>query len=232
MNVSLTHNSTCKSEYIGVSKHLDGNINISLVERDQRQALAEKYEVHLQVLLPTTGVTLASNRTAQKNTYQTTTLLAVVLLLLILFVSAAYVVILPAPDPSSMQDEVLTELQTGRDQWNTRRPRSYRYVVERSCSCPRAILEPYVATEENGLKTAAFPYPIESEAGETLTSPPSPVWIDDLFTLIEQSAINDDVVAVKYDASFGFPKAVDIKHNATNTNIRYELRDFEVLEYR
>jgi hypothetical protein len=175
---------------------------------------------------------LASNRTAQKSTYQTTTLLAVVLLLLILFVSAAYVVILPAPDPSAMQVEVHAELQARRDQGSTSRPRSYRYVVERRCSCPRAIVEPYVATEESTFKTAVFPYPIESETGETLTSPSSPVWIDDLFALIEQSAIDDNVVAVQYDASFGFPKAVDIKHNVTGTRIRYELRDFEVLEYR
>lgn len=175
---------------------------------------------------------MASHRTWRRGTYQTTTFLAVVLLLLILFVSAAYVFFLPAPDPMAMQEQVLADLQAGRDQWGTSRPRSYRYVVDRSCSCTRAILEPYVAAEESDLKTAVFPYPIESETGETLTSPSSPVWIDDLFTLIEQSAFDDDVLVVEYDASFGFPKTVEIKHDATDTNIRYEIRDFEVLEYR
>lgn len=159
-------------------------------------------------------------------------MLAVVLLLLILFVSAAYVFFLPVPDPLATQQEVLGELQAGRDKWSASRPRSYRYVVDRSCSCTRAILEPYVATEERDYRTAAFPYPIESETGEVLNSPVSPVWIDDLYTTIEQAVLDGDEVVVEYDASFGFPMRADIKREAADASIRYELRDFEVLEYR
>jgi hypothetical protein len=159
-------------------------------------------------------------------------LLAVVLLLLILFVSAAYVFFLPVPDPLAMQQQVLADLQAGRDKWNASRPRSYRYVVDRTCSCARAILEPYVASEERDYKTAVFPFPIESETGGILTSPASPVWIDNLYTAIEQSVLDGDEVVVEYDASFGFPARVDIKREAADANMRYELRDFEVLEYR
>lgn len=175
---------------------------------------------------------MISHRTWRGGTYYATTLLAVVLLLLILFISAAYVLFLPVPDPLAMQKEVLADLQAGRDKWSASRPHSYRYVVERTCSCTRAILEPYVAAEESDYKTAVFPYPIESETGELLTSPASPVWIDDLYTTIEQSVLSGDEVIVEYDASYGFPFRVDIKRVAADTDIRYELRDFEVLEYR
>ena len=131
-----------------------------------------------------------------------------------------------------MQQDVLGDLRAGHDKWSASRPRSYRYVVDRTCSCSRAILEPYVASEERDYKTAAFSYPIESETGGMLTSPASPMWIDDLYTTIEQAVIDGDEVVVDYDASFGFPRRVDIKSEAADANIRYELRDFEVLEYR
>jgi len=175
---------------------------------------------------------LTSHRTWRGGTYQITTLLAVVVLLLILFVSAAYVLFLPVPDPLAMQKQVLADLQAGRDKWDASRPRSYQYVVDRTCTCARAILEPYVASEESDYRTAAFPFPIESGTGELLTSPASPVWIDGLYTKIEESVFDGDEVVVEYDTSFGFPKRVDIKREAADTNMRYELRDFEVLEYR
>lgn len=175
---------------------------------------------------------MTSHRTWRGGAYYATTLLAVVLLLLILFISAAYVLFLPVPDPLATQEQVLADLQAGRDKWNASRPRSYRYVVDRTCSCTRAILEPYVASEESGYKTAVFPFPIETESGDLLSSPASPVWIDGLYTTIEQSILYGDEVVVEYDASFGFPFRVNIERKDADSNIRYELRDFEVLEYR
>ena len=174
---------------------------------------------------------MVSHRPRQKSIYQTTTLLAVVLLLLILFVSAAYIFLLPAPDLLADQQQVLAEIQDHREEWNDRRPISYRYVVDRTCYCTPAALEPFVATEQRGLKTAAFSVPFASETG-LLDSPPYPLWIDDLFELIEQSVLDGHEVLVEYDPRISFPKAVDIKRDAADANDHYEIRDFEILEYR
>jgi len=174
---------------------------------------------------------LVFHRTRQKSIFQTTTLLAVVLLLLILFISAAYIFLLPAPDPLADQKQVSSALQEHREKWNDHRPVSYRYVVERTCFCTAAAVEPYVATEQRGLKTAAFPVPFAAESG-LLDSPPYPVWIDDLFRLIEQSTIDGDAVSAEYDPRFGFPILVDVRRDAADTSDHYEIRDFEILEYR
>ena len=174
---------------------------------------------------------MVSHKTRQNSTYQTTTLLAVVLLLLILFISAAYIFLLPPPDPLADQQQVLAEFQENQDKWNDRRPISFRYVVDRTCFCTPAALEPYVATEQRGLKTAAFPVPFASATG-FLDSPPYPLWIDDIFELIEQSALDGDRVLVEYDPKYGIPKVVDIRRDAADANDHYEIRDFEILEYR
>ena len=174
---------------------------------------------------------MISHRAWQNSSYQTTTILAVVLLLLILFVSAAYLYLLPAPDPLVGQKQVLAELQEHLEKWNNRRPISYRYAVARTCICPRAALEPYIATEQRGFKTVAFPVPFESETG-LLGSPPDPMWVDDLFALIEQSASEGDSVLVEYDPRYGFPRVTDIGRDAADANERFEVRDFEILEYR
>jgi hypothetical protein len=131
-----------------------------------------------------------------------------------------------------MREQVLADLRAGRNEWSASRPRSYRYVVDRTCSCTRAILAPYVASEQRGSRTAEFPFPVDSETGEVLTSPSSPVWIDDVFALIEQAVLDEDAVIVEYDVYYGFPKLVDIGRDPADASIRYELRDFEVLEYR
>jgi hypothetical protein len=174
---------------------------------------------------------LVSHRPWQRSVYQTTTLLAVVVLLLIVFISAAYVFLLPAPDPLADQEQVLAEFQEIHEKWSDRRPISYRYVVERTCFCTRAALEPYIATEKRGLKTAAFAVPFASETG-ALGSPPYPMWIDDLFTLMEQSASDGDRVLVEYDPRYGFPRVIDIEREAADAHDHYEIRDFEILEYR
>lgn len=175
---------------------------------------------------------MISHRAWRKGVFQITTLLAVVLILLIMFISAAYIVLLPGPEQPTDQQPVLDALQANRDKWSNQRPVSFRYVVHRTCFCTRAGLEPYVATEERGFKTTRFPIPFESESGETLVSPPSPMWIDDLFELIGRSTPGTNKVFVEYDHSYGFPKLIDIKQDAADGNVRYEVRDFEVLEYR
>jgi len=175
---------------------------------------------------------LDSHRVWRRGVFQTTTLLAVVLMILIFFVSAAYIFLLPAPEQLVNQEQLLDELQANRDKWASQRPVSFRYVVHRTCSCSRAALEPFLATEQRGFKTVSFAVPVESESGETLTSPPNPMWIENLFGLLDHSALDASKLVVAYDESFGFPSIIDIQHDAADDYIRYEVRDFEVLEYR
>lgn len=174
-----------------------------------------------------------SRRKWRKGVYHTTTHLAVVLLLLILFVSAAYFFVIPEPQDAPQQTRVLNELQAYREIWESRRPLSFRYVVDRTCFCLQEHIEPYVATEQRGYRSAEYPSQIRTRSGNFLTTPPQPVWIDDLFGFIEKAVLEDDKVEVGYDARFGYPRLIDISrgHKARDANDRYEVRDFEVLEY-
>lgn len=166
--------------------------------------------------------------------YQLTTFLALVLLLLILFISAAYFFMIPAPEKAAGDGDVLTEFAARRSAWESRRPASFRYVVDRDCYCSPAFVEPYVATEERGSKSAAFLIEIESATGEFISKPPDPVWIDDLFALIEQSVRDDMVVEIEYDKDLGFPVSILVRPDPTppDSVYRIEVRDFEIIEYR
>jgi hypothetical protein len=166
--------------------------------------------------------------------YQLTTFLALVLLLLILFVSVAYFFFIPSPDTATGHRDMLTELAEKRSTWEARRPAAYRYVVDRDCYCERTYIEPYVATEDQGARTATFNVPIESPSGEFISTPPGAVWIDDLFDLVEQSIREEKHVEVEYDKEFGFPDSVLVhpKPRPPDSVYRVEVRDFETLEYR
>jgi hypothetical protein len=166
--------------------------------------------------------------------YQLTTFLALVLLLLILFISAAYFFLIPAPEKPSGQGDLLAELATNRSTWESERPASYRYVVDRDCYCGPAYVEAYVATEQRGSRSAAFTIEIETATGEFISAPPGPVWIDDLFDLIEQSIRDEKAVDVEYHEDLGFPVSI-ITHPEPpppDSVYRVQVRDFEVLEYR
>ena len=166
--------------------------------------------------------------------YQITTFLAVVLLLLILFVSAAYFFVIPSPDRSPDEGNVLVELEAKRVTWNSERPASFRYVVDRDCYCDAAYVEPYSATEENDGRYAVFAIEIESATGEFISSPPDPVWIDDLFNVIEQSVCEKKHVDVRYDKELGYPVSIVARPDPAppDSVYRVEVRDFEILEYR
>jgi hypothetical protein len=166
--------------------------------------------------------------------YQLTTFLALVLLLLILFISAAYFFMIPAPDKTPGQEDLLAKLAASRSAWESGRPASFRYVVDRDCYCDPAFVEPYVASEERGSKSAVFVIEIESSTGEFISAPPEPVWIDDLFDLIEQSVAGDEHVEVEFDKNLGFPVSILVHADASppDSDYRVEVRDFEITEYR
>jgi len=166
--------------------------------------------------------------------YQLTTFLALVLLLLILFISVAYFFFIPAPDTSVDDADVLAVLAQRRATWDAEQPASFRYVVDRDCYCERTYVEPYVAIEDHGSKSAAFAIEIESPAGDFIAAPPGPVWINDLFDLIEQSVRDGKTVDVQYHKDLGFPVSIVVHPQPAppDSVYRVEVRDFEILEYR
>jgi len=165
--------------------------------------------------------------------FQSTTLIAVAMLLLILFISAGYMLLIPTTEENSYDNEAATELQRNRELWERSKPASFRYVVDRSCFCTAEVSTPYAATEERGYKQAAFRTEVESSAGEFLTRPEHPVWIDDIFDEIGEAIAADfeTVVDVRYDERYGYPVAADIRYPMPDAYITYEIQDFEVLEY-
>lgn len=169
----------------------------------------------------------------RQGVYQSTTLIAAVFLLLILFVSVGYFFLIPPPDEAPQQSAIIRELQENRLAWENSRPLSYRYVVERSCYCSQEYVTPYIATEEQGRKTAEFLVSVESGTGEFLSEPSEPLWISDIFDELAKAIEADaqPVVEVTYDSRYGYPASVNIRYPQPDAGMRYEIRDFEVLEH-
>jgi hypothetical protein len=175
-----------------------------------------------------------TNRRPLAGIYQITTFLAVVLLLLILFVSTAYFFVIPTPDKVRAQEDALGILAENRTAWESSQPASFRYVVDRDCNCDPEYVEPYVATEDGSTRAANFNVEVESASGEFLSSPPDPVWIGDLFDLIERSLSDDRVVDVKYDKDLVYPESLVVhpEQPSPGSVYRIDVRDFETLAYR
>ncbi len=169
----------------------------------------------------------------RQGVFQSTTLIAVVLLLLILFVSVAYFFLIPQPGEPPLQTAMISELQQKQLDWENSRPLSYRYVVERGCYCSQEYRTPYIVTEERGRKAAAFLVSVESGSGEFLNAPPEPVWISDIFGELTQAieSAAGPVVEIIYDSRYGYPALVNIQYPQPDAGMRYEIRDFEVLEH-
>lgn len=166
--------------------------------------------------------------------FQSTTLIAVAMLLLILFVSAGYMMLIPAEQEQRADAGTAAELQRNRTLWEQNKPRSFRYTVDRSCFCSAEITTPFVATEERGLRQAAFRTEVESSIGEFLDAPEQPIWIDDIFAEIDEAVASDldPAIEVRYDPDLGFPLVTDIRYPMPDAYFKYEVEDFEVLEYR
>ena len=176
-------------------------------------------------------MTRVTRKLTRKGVYQPSTHIAAVVLVLIVFVSAGAMLLLTAPDERQDTRALLDELATSRALWAGRRPDAFRYVVERACACPAEDSAAYVVTERFDVQTAEFRVPVESTTGEFLSAPPRPVWIDDIFALVEAALQAEEPVTVRYDASRGYPTYAAIGEDAQAgaTGSRYSVRDFEIL---
>lgn len=142
------------------------------------------------------------HRSERKTGYQPTSLIAGVVLLLILFVCIGYFFFLNQPGLSQNQALALTELGERRAEWQDERPPAFRYEIGSSDN----DIEPFAVVED-------------------LDVPDNRGRIDEFFTLIEESMLAGEPVAVSYDARFGYPSDFTIGNENTF------VRDFEVLRY-
>jgi len=154
--------------------------------------------------------------------YQVTSHIAVILLVLILFVSIGYFFFLAKPDEHARRLELMAEFETHSALWARERPARFQYSVDRTCDCPDEDGRPYKVQEVDGQREAAFPIPVEASTGSLLYAPPRPLWIDDIFTIIERALRSGAIIEVRYDQSLGYPRSAII-----GPDERYEIRDFE-----
>ncbi len=162
--------------------------------------------------------------------YQITTHIAVALLLLILFVTSAYLFVESGSSKATTKAQLLQEIETKRSEWNERRPLYYDYVVDRDCECSIEVRTPYnVSVQFTPL--AWFAVDIETEDGEVLSQPRSPVWLPQLFGIAAEAVEADQQVTLRYSRRFAFISSLQIIRD-DGSEIRYEIRDFEATEYQ
>jgi len=154
--------------------------------------------------------------------YQVTSHIAVILLVLILFVSVSYFFFLAKPDEQVRRLELMAEFETHAALWNRERPARFQYSVDRSCDCPDEDGRPYRVREIDGQREAAFPIPVEASTGALLDAPPRPLWIDDIFGIIERALRSGAIIEVRYDRALGYPRSAII-----GPDEQYEITDFE-----
>ena len=153
---------------------------------------------------------------AWRNTkYQATALIAVVLIVVIIFISAPYFTTVPVPEFSADQEVLLDELYAKKQRWEDQRPASFRYVVERKCTCPIEHTRPFPVMEDLDAKVARVS------------------WIDDFFVTIEEAILDSAEVMVTYDALYSFPVAISISYPDGPEDSWQEIsvREFDILRY-
>lgn len=171
------------------------------------------------------------HRPGRRGKFQITTLLAVVALLVIVFLTSAYFVFTSPPSVSEAHAQAIAELRRQKETWESARPAAFRYVVERDCICPNTFTMPYDAVEGRGSKTARFPDLTLARFDDDTAVPDDPVWIGDVFDLVEAALGRGDQITVRYDSRFGYPNDVDKIATTDREKYRLFIRDFEVLEY-
>lgn len=173
------------------------------------------------------------HRPRKKSGYQATTYIAVALLLLILFVSGAYFFIIPDLDKSAERERLLADLQANRERWETSRPASYRYIVDRACDCSDAHKTPYVVVNRRGHRHAQYVSATTTAGADLSESPPDVTWLDDMFRIAAEAAQGSDDVEIRFDPRFGYVSSLSIERSRR----RYappdviSIRDFEIIEY-
>ena len=159
------------------------------------------------------------HRPWKKPKFQPTVLIAVVVMLLILFSLVGYFFMLPELERAQHAEQVLADVNQQQQRWQSTKPLSYRYVVERECYCPGIDTSPYAVNVTQGLLT-------DSSVTDVIR-------IDDLFRIATDAAASAGQVEVVFDSRFGYPTRVTIDDLAGGRASveEYRIRDFEVTDY-
>ena len=153
---------------------------------------------------------------AWRNTaYQSTALVAVVLIVVIIYISAPYFTTVPVPEFSGEQEFLLDELYAKKQRWEENRPASFRYVVERKCTCPAEHVKPFSVVEDLDARNIRVS------------------WIDDFFIDAEKAILDSAQVVITYDALYSFPVAISISYldGAEDSWQEIYVRDFDIIRY-
>ena len=154
--------------------------------------------------------------------YQVTSHVAVILIVLILFVSVGYFFFLARPDEQALRLELMAEFEANSALWDSERPARFSYSVDRTCDCPTEDGRPYEVRVIDGRREARFAIPVEASTGISISAPPRPLWIADIFGIIERALRSGAIIEVRYDQALGYPRSVII-----GPEDQYEIRDFE-----
>ena len=159
------------------------------------------------------------HRPWKKPKFQPTVLIAVVVMLLILFSLVGYFFMLPELERAQRAEQVLADVNQQQQRWQSTKPLSYRYVVERECFCPGIDKSPRTVTVSRGSLSDA--------------SIADVIRIDDLFRIAADAAATSGFVEVTFDSRFGYPTRVTIDDLAGGRASveEYRIRDFEVTDY-
>ena len=171
------------------------------------------------------------HRPWRQSKFQLTTLLAVVALLVIVFLISAYFFFTAPPRDAEEHAQAVLKLQDQRASWESAKPASFRYVVERDCACALTFTTPYIVFEEHGSRSAHFSDLDRARLDDETAVPADPVWIDGLFESIERSISEGIELTIRYDPRYGYPSFVGRVADDSNEEFLIYVRDFEVLEY-
>lgn len=116
-------------------------------------------------------------------------------------------------DDDQFQNQNLAQART---RWESKDVVSYSYILELQCFCaPASELEPVLVTVRNG-EVVSLQY---WDPDPTKRTPaPASIFgpydtVEELFDLVEDAIDRDaDVLQVGYDATYGFPSAVNVDY--------------------
>jgi len=173
------------------------------------------------------------HRPWQQSRFQATTLIAGVVLLLVLFVSVGYFFTIVDRTASQEHEKLLTEIRANEERWQSSRPASYRYVVDRNCICPSEYTEPYRVTVERGARTTEYLPMRGDDSTRTQSVPPAAVGLEELFVVAADAVTGSSPVDVVFDSRFGYVATLRLggPNSLIGRPLTISVRDFDVLEY-
>lgn len=109
------------------------------------------------------------------------------------------------PLTAAERDSIIAESAARRAVWRQRQITNYRIRVAVGCFCPWPSAPRLLEVREG--KAVALLDTLGRAAGP-LVEPWAPYTVEGMFDLLEQSVRRSDMVSVRYDARFGYPREI------------------------